>query len=259
MSSNDRGPGTNSTADRAVRILLLFSDDRRSISAPIVSDTLGISRSSAYRYLQSLRAAGFLQDAERGRYVLGPQIFRLWRLATEGHDLTDIALPIMRELSAHVGEAVVLTRRVDANVICIARVDSPRRIRLSYEPGQIMPIYAGAHASILLAWEPDHVVDDVLARTEFARLTESTITDESELRARLSAIERQGYAISRGETERHLVGIAAPVWGRRQEVVGGFGVAGLEFDFTEDRIPSLVAAVTGAADRLSHVLADHGF
>lgn len=229
------------------------------MSAQLVSKKLNIGRSTAYRYLQSLRASGFLEEAGRGTYALGPQLFRLWRIAADGRGLEDLALPLMQALAQELDEGVILTRRVSSGVMCVARVDSTRRIRLSYEPGQLMPIYAGAHAYVLLAWEDEKLIEEVLAATEFHRLTDATITSHELFRERLASIRDQGYAVSRGETERHLVGIAAPVRGRRGSAVAGFGVAGLEFDFPDERVPDVAAAVIEYADRLSNELRNHGF
>ena len=61
----------NSTADRALVILGLFTEDRLQISANDVAEALGSARSTAYRYLQTLVAASFLEEAPGGGFRLG--------------------------------------------------------------------------------------------------------------------------------------------------------------------------------------------
>src|SRR5690606_20673006 len=66
----------NLTADRAIQLLLLYDDDRPVLTAAEVAERLGMSRSTTYRYLQSLRAAGMLEEDARG-FRLGMRIFQL--------------------------------------------------------------------------------------------------------------------------------------------------------------------------------------
>lgn len=58
----------NSTADRALIILGMFTDDRLQISANDVAEALGSARSTAYRYLQTLVGASFLEEAPNGAF-----------------------------------------------------------------------------------------------------------------------------------------------------------------------------------------------
>ena len=55
----------NSTADRALDILVMFTDQQPTVTGPLVADQLGVSRSTAYRYLQSLVGARFLEAGLR--------------------------------------------------------------------------------------------------------------------------------------------------------------------------------------------------
>src|SRR5580692_10931732 len=64
----------NSTADRALNVLQMFSDDRAEISAVEVAENLGVARSTAYRYLQTLVQSQFLDETGRGTFRLGMRI-----------------------------------------------------------------------------------------------------------------------------------------------------------------------------------------
>ena len=48
----------NSTADRALDILGMFDESKPSIGASEVAEQLGVARSTAYRYVQSLVQSG---------------------------------------------------------------------------------------------------------------------------------------------------------------------------------------------------------
>src|ERR1035437_7614259 len=92
----------NSTADRALDILGMFDEHRPTIGAAEVADQLGVARSTAYRYVQSLGQSGFLEEAETGRFRLGRRILELALLARRGLGLAEVARPVMRRLSADI-------------------------------------------------------------------------------------------------------------------------------------------------------------
>lgn len=96
----------------------MFSVEKPVWSGIEISRQLGVARSTTYRYIQSLIRAGFIEEAVGG-FRLGPRIFQLAGLARAGLGLSDIALPAMRTLAAHVNETVLLTRRSGRSVVCL--------------------------------------------------------------------------------------------------------------------------------------------
>ena len=249
--------GRNTTADRAIDILLLFDDAAPVLSAAEVAERLEMSRSTTYRYLQSLRSYRLLEEDEaRGGFRLGSRVYELARIARKGLGLSEIALPIMEELRDQVGEAVLLTRRAGNQVVCIERVEGLRPTRLSYERGQILPVHAGASAKVLLAFAEPAEIDAVLASTTLERFTKATVTNPAKLRAQLEQIREQGHSVSDGEIDDGVRGVAAPIVSPDGRVVAGLSVAGLAFRITDAALPGVITAVVDSAERISKRLAD---
>jgi DNA-binding IclR family transcriptional regulator len=245
----------NATADRAVQLLLLYDDSRPTLSAAEVAEHLGMSRSTTYRYLQSLRAAGLLEeDPATASFRLGPRIFTLARVARKGLGLSELATPIMRRLVAQTGETVLLTCRSGSHVICVEREESTQHLRLSYERGQVLPVHAGASAIILLAWLEPAELDKILAETALDQFTDATITDANVLRARLSEIRKLGYAVTFGERDPGVVGIAAPIWNEKERVAAGLSVVIPSHRVSEDILQRTITAVRSYAGQVSDQL-----
>ncbi|WP_326600433.1 IclR family transcriptional regulator [Streptomyces sp. NBC_01803] len=244
--------GRNSTADRALDILLLFADDRLALTAGEVATHLGVARSTAYRYLQSLTSNGFLTENEDGGpgFRLGPRVLDLARLARKGVGLSGLARPVMRDLVRRTGHPALLTRRAGPAVVCLEREEAGHTLRLSYERGQVLPVNAGAAALVLLAWAPPGDLDELLAGP-LPRFTDATLTDPDALRGRLAAIRERGHAVGRGELDPDVIGIAAPVRGGDDRVVAALSVAALSHRVPGTEVPRFVAAVREAADELS--------
>lgn len=245
----------NTTADRALDILGLFSESKLSVSGQEVATALGTARSTAYRYLQSLVKNGFLEEDPAGGFRLGMRVMELARLARRGYGLSEIALPVMKQLCAEVGETVLLTRRAGGAAICVERCEAQHPVRISYERGSVLPANAGASALALLAWLPEEQCRDLLAVQHLERFTARTITDVDVLVERLALIREDGYCVSRGELDVDILGIAAPVRGPSAGVVAALSVAALEHRVPDRRLDDVVAAVRRAAEDISTHLA----
>ncbi|MEV4049811.1 IclR family transcriptional regulator [Amycolatopsis sp. NPDC049688] len=245
----------NSTADRALEILGMFSDENPTVSGTEVAERLGVSRSTAYRYLQSLVSTRFLEEAPGKGFRLGLRVLELSRLARRTYGLSDIASPIIEELAADVGQTVLLTRRTGDLVVCLDRAEShAQRIRISYERGTVLPLNAGASATVLLAWDDPKTVRELLEKAELKRFTKETITDVDTLLARMDRIRSDGYAVSRSELDPDVMGIAAPIWGVREgEVAGAVSVVGLVSHIPTQAERRIVAKVRLAAARISEL------
>jgi len=233
-------------------MLLLFDDASPTLSAQQIADGLKMSRSATYRYLQSLRSQGLLEeDATRGLYRLGPRVLELARVARKGLGVSEVALPVMERLAATVDEAVLLTRRSANQVVCIERVESQHPVRLSYERGHVLPLHAGASAKVLLAFAPPGEVEALLEGAALEQFTDSTVTDPDLLLAELVDIRTRGFAFSDGEVDAGVRGVAAPILGSDGRVIAGLSVAGPAFRLSDDRVPQVVEAAREAAGEIS--------
>ncbi len=245
----------NSTADRALDILGMFADDRPVVSGTEVAERLGTSRSTAYRYLQSLVANRFLEEAPGGGFRLGLRVLELARLARRTYGLSDVALPVMHRLAARTQESVLLTRRVGDLVVCLDRAESVvHTVRISYERGSALPVNAGASALALLAWADPAETRAMLERVELRSFTPATLTDVDALMTRLAEIRERGYSVTRGEVDNDVLGIAAPIRGDTGAVVAAVSVAAVASRVPPGRQAEVVKAVRGAAAEISERL-----
>jgi IclR family acetate operon transcriptional repressor len=246
----------NSTADRALDILLMFTDEQPVISGNAVADRLGVARSTAYRYLQSLVGSRFLEEAPGGGFRLGLRILEIARLARRSYGLSEIALPEMTALSAAIRETVLLTRRVGDLVVCVERAEAGGQpVRISYEVGSTLPINAGASALVLLAWSPADETRGLLAAADLHRFTPSTLTDVDAVMERLAQIRQTGYSVTRAELDPDVIGVAAPIRDQQDRVVAAVSIAALASRVSPTAETEFVERLATTASRISRKLA----
>lgn len=246
----------NSTADRALDILGMFDEAKPTVGASEVADHLGVARSTAYRYVQSLVQSGFLEEAETGRFRLGRRILQLATIARRGLGLAEVARPVMRRLCADLGETILLTRLAGPAVVCLEREEaSTRRVRISYERGQVLPINAGASAFVLLAWLDAEHLEEILRTAPLERFTSRTLTSPVALKRRLAETAKQGFGLSQCELDENVLGVAAPIQDADGVVQAAISMAALTARVPNNRLPQVVCKIRAGAEEISGALA----
>lgn len=246
----------NSTSDRTLDILAMFTDDRPRLTAGELAARLGTARSTAYRYLQALTAAGFVEEDPSGGFRLGMRIFELARVARRSHGFAELAGPVLGELAQATGETALLTRRHGNAVVCLDKREADGRLlRISYERGTVLPPNAGASALILFAWDDPATLTDMLETTTLPQHTPATPVRPADISAILALVRDQGYLVSHGTLDPDAVGVAAPVRNEDGAVIAAVSVVALASRAAGERLSVLIDAVRGAAETLSSRLA----
>ncbi len=150
---------------------------------------------------------------------------------------------------------MLLTRRSGKHVVCLERQESSFPLRISYERGHVMPLQAGSSAKVLLAWLKPAELETVLEGVRLDRITAATITDLAVLREDLERSRERGWAVSWGEVDEGVVGVAAPIWRDGSRVVAGLALVAPAYRVSEGRLEELAALVVAAARSVSERLA----
>jgi DNA-binding IclR family transcriptional regulator len=174
-----------------------------------IADGLRLPLSTVYRYLKTLKATGYLIEVDG--HVMPSQ-----KLAEPDNSATHLvryAAPALRKLSAATQMTSVLTVRVHVAALCLDSVAVHPKHRISYQPGEVRALYAGASALPLLAYAPEPVLREILDG-DLRRFTSATPDREGIIRA-VERTRRQGYAVSEGYLTPGMAGFGVPV------IVGG--------------------------------------
>ena len=203
--------------------MLLTVADRGEIRADDLAALLDMPLSTAYRYLRTLGEFGFV-DRHDGRYRLGPRLL----IGTSGSSISSEQLirlsdPVLRMLVDETGETALVVRRVGLSAMCLHQVESPKGMRVAFEPGGMTPLHAGALSRVLLAYAPQEILNEVIDQG-LDPVTPAT-PSENVLQQALAEIRSAGIAISDGELIEGTVAAAVPIL-RQDGIVGALGVTG---------------------------------
>ncbi|MEV6899205.1 IclR family transcriptional regulator [Amycolatopsis sp. NPDC051372] len=240
------------SARRALEMLFAFTEQHPTASVKDLAEKVDVPVPSAHRYVAMLREMGLIEEGNRGRYHLSMRVAALGRAARQATPIVDLAEPHMRRLAEQISEAVLLMRMVAGQPVCFHRIETPSRFRLSFEPGQPLPLLRGASVRLLLgARTPAERAVYVDAALESGAQPPARGRDEF-LREVEHDVER-GWAISNEEIDQGVWAVSAAVHEGGQ-VVAAISAPCPAFRMDDERRALVIDRVREAAANLSHAL-----
>jgi len=241
-----------SVISRVIDILNLFSEDKVHISIGDISTTLNLSVASTYRYANDLQQAGLLLRSSSGHYRLGPKIIELEYLIQSYDPVLKASRDLMERLAAFTGCNVLMCNFYDATIVNMLHIAGKYPIKLSYTKGMRMPLFKGAQAHIMLAYMNKRrlrrLYDASIADPALRADVEAIGADWKSFNKSLKAIRSAGYFISCDQLDPDVTGIATPVFGENDEIVGSLVLihsTSRAPDMARDRLAALVSQSAG--------------
>jgi DNA-binding IclR family transcriptional regulator len=240
------------TARKVLQLLLQFNHSRPTATVRELADASGLSLPTAHRYVALLKEMGLIEESRRASYQLGWRVLQLAQAARAATGLAQVAEPVMTRLVEETDESVTLFQLAGPEMQVIGQVESEHMMRLTFKPGQRLPLTAGASARVLLA---------SLSDEERARRLDALAAADSAFAARRTDFEdeieqasAQGWSISREEIDRGMWAVSAPVK-EGPVTVAALAVAGPLYRLEADMQERVVDLATGAAEEIGRALA----
>jgi DNA-binding IclR family transcriptional regulator len=228
-TARDRPPeeaAEDTSFARGLRLLLTIAD-RGEVRADELGALLEMPLSTVYRYLRTLGEFGFV-DRHGGQFRIGPKLLIGTGANVSSERLIRHADPVLRALVEETGETAVVIRRIGLSSICLHQVESDAPLRVTIEPGTMLPLTSGAPGRVLLAFAPTEVLDGVLGLAAPTLAATAEVDPPEALRDRLGDVVMTGMAISEDELVAGAVALAAPVF-REDGIVGAIALIGPAF------------------------------
>ncbi|HKG49527.1 MAG TPA: IclR family transcriptional regulator [Actinomycetales bacterium] len=254
MTTVEAGGGTDralvGSVLRALRLLDCFERGRPQMTLAELVRCSGYSKTTAYRLLLTLEAAGWLERRPGGAFRLTIKPFQVGSILVDSLELRQEAAPVMARLAVESHQTVYLTVPAGTHAVCLERIDSDQGLRVAdLYVGGSQPLHLGAGPRALLAYLEDELLPAVLA-AGLVRRTDRTIADPEALRADLAATRERGYSVSDEDATRGVAAIGAPVRDASGRCVAALSIGGLA-----DRIlpvdPRQVSCLLQACDEVS--------
>jgi DNA-binding IclR family transcriptional regulator len=234
--------------ERSLGLLFELGDADGPLSIAELAERANLPPSTAYRLANELEGHG-LVERNGGGLALGLRFLDLARRIEDrlAPSLLEPARGVMRALAREHDETVLLTAPAGGLAIGLDAVEPPRPVRLSLGRWRVAPMYLGASGKVLLAFLPLRAAERVLAALDHA--------DSDRVRLELAQVRDRGVAVTHGELDPGVSGVAAPLLAPRGRCVAGLTLAG-PTDRIGPEADRLSEAVREAAEAIGQALAE---
>jgi IclR family transcriptional regulator, KDG regulon repressor len=201
--------------EKALGVLAYVVECGQVVSLKSVSQALTIPKTTAFRYLQTLTRAGFLEhDTQKNRYSVGPRLSLMARTSTSIARARDLARPLLKDLVRGFEGTVNLAVKGDGTVVYLEVIDGLAGFRTKAREGDAHPLHSTALGKAILAHMPQPEAHDYLSRP-LTECTGRTLIERRELERQLRQIAQSGYSIETGENEDGAMCVGAPILDER--------------------------------------------
>jgi len=126
--------------------------------------------------------------------------------------------------------------RSDQHILYVAHVSTNRHIRLGANVGTRFPLHATSLGKVMLAFETDEQIDDMLSHAPFARFTERTVISAEAMRERIALIRERGYDSALDELDYGIVSIAVPVFAQDRTAIAAINCSTSTTRISQDEL-----------------------
>lgn len=215
--------------DRALLIVAALEDSSIPRNLSEISRATSLYKSTILRILQSLLDAGYVVRVEESKYALGPTIMQLGLAYERANPLRHLFLPIMQELVDSGSESPSFhIQQTSEERLCLFRLNSHHSTLDRVHAGDRLPVRRGAAGKVLLAFG-----------------------DAPEQGAEMDEIRKTCTAISLGERDKFCAGVAAPVFSRRNRLLGALSFSGPKERFGPADVKQMKTRILAAARELT--------
>jgi IclR family transcriptional regulator, acetate operon repressor len=232
-----------------LRVLEIVAE-RQPVSVAEVARALARPKSTAQRTLVTLHDAGWIRPSgtDRTRWVLTTRVLDLARHVANERGLREVARPVLERLCQATCESVTLMVRDGDEAVSVEFLEGSHSVRFVKPVGVRNPLHAGANGKAILAHLPEDEIRTYLD-AGLVPVTPRTVIAPRTLRAQLTRIRRDGYAVSRGEATPDAGGTAAPVFDPAGRVIASVAATAPLSRMTSDTAAARLAGAVVAAAR----------
>jgi len=245
-----------STLEKAFGIVeAVVADQARGLTFAEIVAATGAPKASAHRILKELVALRILTfSAETARYRGSLKLANLGSEVTANFDLRTLVHPHLQALHEETRHHAHMGIRDGDEGVYLDKIEAQDYgFKLFSAVGKRFPLHCTGMGKALLAFGSEEDRERVLARPLDA-ITAKTIFDPESLRAELTDVREQGYALDREEITRGVMCVAAPIFGSPNDVVGAVSITFPSYINSDRGIDTEIAAILRYASAISDAL-----
>lgn len=258
MPEDDKSASSVKSLQVALDILEAVAAARDDVGISELTQQLGLTKGSVFRYMKTLTERGYLsQNPTTSRYGLGMRLHIMGKLASDRIDLLSLSEPVMAQLRDQLALTVNLAGRGRNGVVVLKSLVGTQVMEIGVRVGAELPYNATSQGRVIMAFAKE----DMLARLQRRTLTGYTphsVTDFATVAQRVAEARQQGWAGAPQETVLGINAVSVPVLAADGDCIAALTLVGSIQHLLATPAPDQLAALRAAGQAVSQALGYRG-
>ncbi|SDW47606.1 IclR family transcriptional regulator [Paenibacillus sp. CF384] len=213
MPQEIKGQGIQSL-EVGLAILKKIAAEKRPLTITHIAEICEMPKSKVHHYLTSFCRSGFLIKGEDLKYTLGSELVLLGLEAVDAMDISEVAVPYLKEISDAVNETVYLSLWGLNGPFFVRSIESKRAINIGIRVGSQVSVTKSSSGKVFAAFLRNEETAALIKR----ELEQNQMEPES-FEQDIREIQEKGYARSDSTIAPGIAGISCPVFNRKNQIV----------------------------------------
>jgi DNA-binding IclR family transcriptional regulator len=219
-----------------------------------VAQRSGLPKTTAFRYLCTLRAAGMVNYEESSDlYRLSLRLWQMTQLSDERLRVREIARPYLYRLRDTFNETTNLGVLEEGAVVYLETIQSRQSLLTQIDVGQRDPVFSTALGKAILAFLPEERWPEQLPE-RFESRTPYTITGWPDLQRDLVETRRRGFSLDQQENESGATCIGVPILAPDGRPLAAISISGPASRMSSSRLREIALPLREVAGELARAL-----
>jgi DNA-binding IclR family transcriptional regulator len=254
-AKEDKGQRAVQSVEVGGRLLLALADSPHPLTLKDLAGRAGLPASRAHPYLVSFGKLRLIeQEAETGRYALGPAALQLGLTCLHQLEPVRAAFPVAERLAASTRHAVALAVWGNFGPTIIRMIEAREPLHIAMRAGTVMSILGTATGRAFAAAMPLERIASAMAvplGDPQARKTPVTKAKSRELREAIAEVRKHRVARALGRPIPGVNAFSAPAFDHEGEAAIVITALGHQDSFPSDWNSDVARAVREAAAEIS--------
>jgi len=180
---------------------------------------------------------GILENGGESKFRFRPQLYVLGRAADQGSELIHTVHSFLEDINQKTKLSVFLGIRSELRAIIIDKVDSAYDIKISFEIGMRIPLFAGAGGKALLSLLPDDEIYRIVSQGKLKGFTLNFRSNKKQYMQMIQKAHQERFAIDDEEYIEGIRGLAVPLRLDRGHLNAAIWIVGLKSQIKDEVIP----------------------
>lgn len=212
-----------------------------------LTEELGMPKSTAHRYLSTMKSKGYLVQ-EENTYRISGKFIQFAEQVYNRHPAYPMIAEKVEELAAETGELVQFLIEEHHQAVYVFQSVGQKGIKIDTKKGSTGPLHSTAGGKAILSTWPESAIRAFCDSSQLPQITPSTITDQTEFQSELETVRDRGYAINDQENIEGVRAVAVPIGESGGRAFGAISISGpinrIKGDLLEKELPDLLLGVS---------------